>query len=218
MTLQAFIFDMDGVITNTTEYHYLSWKRLTEEEGIPFTREDNEALLGLSRGESLDRILKGRTLDEATRQDWLTRKNAYYHEYLKQLGEEDRLPGITDLLHGAREAGYRLGVASSSRNARAVLEKLSLLEAFDVIGDGYSVVNTKPAPDIFIWVAGGLGVSPDQALVFEDSEAGIEAAHKGGFWTVGVGDLPGAHVTVASLSSYTLSEILAALNAVAQME
>ena len=186
-TLSALIFDLDGVITDTAEFHFLAWSRLAQEEGIPFTREDNEALRGVSRRESLNRMLKGRAIDEATAQAWMERKNNYYLAYLESITPDYRLPGVMRLLEAARGAGMRLGIASASKNARLVLDKLELLDAFDAIGDGYSVVNPKPAPDLFIWVAGRLGVSPLQAAVFEDAEAGIEAARAGGFWTVGIG-------------------------------
>lgn len=215
--IRAFIFDLDGVITDTAEFHYLSWKRLTDEEGIPFTREDNDRLRGVSRRESLNRILKGRPIDEATAQAWMTRKNEYYLAYLNDLTPEDCLPGVVDFLKDAGNLGIRLGLGSASKNARMVLEKLGLLNTFDAIGDGSSVLNSKPAPDLFIWVAGALHVSPTQAVVFEDAEAGIDAALAGGFWTVGIGNanVSHAHLTMPDLASKSVVELLSAFNAVA---
>ncbi|MBC8098940.1 MAG: beta-phosphoglucomutase, partial [Armatimonadetes bacterium] len=174
--LRAFIFDLDGVITDTAEYHYLAWKRLADEEGYPFTRHDNEQLRGVSRSESLLRLLKGRTLPEATFQEHLDRKNRYYQAYLETITAADCLPGVTRFLEQTQAAGIKIGLGSASRNARPVLDKLGLTAMFGVIGDGYSVVNPKPAPDLFVWVAGGLGVTVDQAVVFEDAEAGVNAA------------------------------------------
>lgn len=211
--IRAFIFDLDGVITDTAEFHYLAWKRLADEEGIPFTRQDNEALRGVSRRESLDRLLKGRSIDEATAQAWMQRKNDYYIASLNGITLANVLPGALSLLDEARRAGIRIGLASASKNAQFVLEKLNIIDRFDAIGDGYSVVNTKPAPDLFVWTAGRLDVSPPQAVIFEDSEAGIEAALTGGFWAVGIGhaNVDKAHVLLPDLSEARASAILAAL-------
>lgn len=196
LDIRALIFDLDGVITDTAELHYRAWKQLADEEGIPFTREDNEQLRGVSRRESLNRILRGRPIDEPTAQAWMARKNAYYLEYLKGITPADILPGVVDFLTSARSRGLKLALGSASRNAREVLERLDILSLFDVIGDGHSVVNSKPAPDLFLWAAGGLGVNPAHAVVFEDAEAGIDAALAGGFWTVGIGSANVGHAHI----------------------
>jgi beta-phosphoglucomutase len=208
-TITAFIFDLDGVITDTAEFHFLSWKQLADEEGLPFTREDNEQLRGVSRRESLNRMLKGKPIDEATAQAWMERKNDYYRKYLESITPEYLLPGAKHFLEAAHAAGIRLGIGSASKNARDVLSHLGLLDTFDAIGDGYSVVNTKPAPDLFIWVAGRLNVPPPQAVVFEDAEAGIAAALTGGFWTVGVGgaNVSKAHLVRRGLDAITVAEV-----------
>lgn len=205
MTIRAYIFDLDGVITDTAEFHYLAWKQLADEESIPFTRADNEQLRGVSRRESLNRMFKGKPIDEATALDWMERKNIYYRRYLETITPELRLPGVTEFLSEAKQMNLLLGIGSASKNARDVLEHLELLNFFDAIGDGFSVVNTKPAPDLFVWVAGRLNVSPAEAVVFEDAEAGITAALAGGFYTVGIGssDLQHAHMRVPGL--YALS-------------
>ncbi|MGQ9907745.1 MAG: beta-phosphoglucomutase [Candidatus Flexifilum sp.] len=212
--IQAFIFDLDGVITDTAEFHYLSWKRLADEVGVPFTRAENDQLRGLSRRDSLNVILKGRAIDEATAQEWMTRKNQYYLGYLETIRPSDALPGVLELLDDARAHGIRIALASASRNARPVLDRLGIAERFDAIGDGYCVVNTKPAPDIFLWVAGRLNVHPQQAVVFEDAEAGIEAALRGGFWTVGLGgaNVSRAHVRFDSLVGVRAIDLIARLN------
>lgn len=199
--IRALIFDLDGVLTDTAEFHYLAWKRMADEAQIPFTRQDNEALRGVSRRESLNRILKGRPIEESHAEELMKRKNDYYQAYLNDIRPTDRLPGVTELLEEARDAGLRLAVASASRNARTVLERLEMSEYFDVIGDGYCVVNTKPAPDLFIWVAGRMNVYPGQAVVFEDAEAGIDAALAGGFWSVGVGasTIGHAHMVIPNM-------------------
>lgn len=183
----GFIFDLDGVLTNTAEYHYLSWLRLAQEEGIPFSREDNEALRGVPRQASLMLVLKGRKVPEAQMQEMLDRKNSYYQEYLTEITPTDILPGVTDFLDEAKASGILLGVGSASKNALTVLNRLGITGLFDVIGDGHCVVNAKPAPDLFVWVAGGFGLNPARCVVFEDAEAGIEAALKGGFRAFGIG-------------------------------
>jgi len=213
LDIRAFIFDLDGVITDTAEYHFLAWKRLADEEGIPFTRQDNEALRGVSRRESLNRMLKGRPIDEATAQNYMQRKNDYYVASLSEITPAAVLPGAINLLDEAHAAGILIGMGSASKNARPVLDKLGIAYKFDAIGDGYSVVNTKPAPDLFIWTAGRLGVSPTQAVVFEDAEAGVAAALTGGFWAVGIGtaDVGKAHLVLPDLANAHAKEIVAAL-------
>lgn len=211
--IEAFIFDLDGVITDTAEFHYQAWKRLSDEQGISFTREDNDQLRGVSRRESLRRILKGQPIDEAIAQEWMTRKNEYYLVYLNTIEPKDALPGVVDVLTSARAAGIRCAVASASRNAIPVLEKLDLLHLFDAVGDGTSVVNPKPAPDLFLWTAGRLNAHPDRSLIIEDAEAGIDAALKGGFWTLGVGtaDVSRAHVRLPGLAGQTASGLVGLL-------
>ncbi|TVR22799.1 MAG: beta-phosphoglucomutase [Anaerolineaceae bacterium] len=200
--LSALIFDLDGVITAASaEFHYLSWRRLADEEGIAFTRADGEHLRGINRAESLTRFLNGHTVTATQRQDYLQRKQRYYLELLQQMTAADRLPGVAALLDQARSAGVKLAVASASRNVRAVLQKLQLDDYFDVIGDPSCVVNPKPAPDIFLWTAGYLRVSVREVVVLEDSAESVRTAIDAGFRTVGVG------VASADLMVYDLSDI-----------
>lgn len=211
MAIKAFIFDLDGVITDTAEFHFLAWKQLADEIGVPFTREDNDQLRGVSRRESLNRLLKGRSVDEATAQQWMNRKNDIYRDYLHEITPKDALPGVVAFLDETRKRGIHIGLGSASKNARNVIERLKLMDRFEALGDGYSVVNPKPAPDLFIWVAGRLGVPPNEAVVFEDAEAGIDSALKGGFWTVGLGHagVTAAHlVREDGLATVTVDEVL----------
>lgn len=212
--IKAFIFDLDGVITDTAELHFRAWKRLADEEGIPFTREDNEHLRGLSRRASLERMLAGRQVDEETMQVWMTRKNEYYRDSLKTLTPADLLPGADAFLRAARAAGLRTGLGSASKNAQDVLSALHVIDLFDVVGDGHSVINAKPAPDLFVWVAGGLGVSPQEAVVFEDAAAGVEAALVGGFYAVGVGTagVDAAHIVIDGLAQITPEDVIRRLS------
>jgi beta-phosphoglucomutase len=204
VTLKAFIFDLDGVITDTAEFHYLAWQQLADEEAIPFSRQENEKLRGLSRRASLETMLKGRVVPEESMLEWMERKNNYYREYLRQITPDALLPGVGEFLISARSLGLKLGLGSASKNARDVLIALQVIDLFDVIGDGHSVINGKPAPDLFVWVAGGLHVPPNEAVVFEDAEAGITAAKAGGFYTVGIG---GDRVQAADFSVDGLGEL-----------
>jgi beta-phosphoglucomutase len=208
--IRAFIFDLDGVITDTAEYHFRSWKRLADEEGYLFTREDNDELRGVSRRESLIRLLKGKTLPEAKMQELMQRKNEYYIQYLDDISPTNQLPGVSRFLQDAHSASLKIGLGSASKNARPVLEKLGLNSLFHKIGDGYSVMNSKPAPDIFVWVAGGLGVNVDQAVVFEDAAAGIDAGKAAGCLTVGIGaaNVQHAHLVLPNLASMSVAEVL----------
>jgi kojibiose phosphorylase len=214
LNIRALIFDLDGVLTNTPWLHYESWKHLADDEQIPFTLEQHYQMQGLVRRASLDVFLNGRSVSEDMAQQLMDRKNAFFLELLKQLSPSDCSPGAAELIREGHDAGLKIGLGSSSQNARRVLEKLGLLPLFHVVGDGYSVTNHKPAPDIFLWVAEQIGVSPREAIIFEDSVAGMQAARTGGFWRVGVGGKhgEGAHIAVESLAELRLSTLLDKLN------
>lgn len=213
--IQAFIFDLDGVITDTAEYHFRAWKQLADEENLPFTREDNEQLRGLSRRDSLMVLLKGKTVSEETMQVWMERKNNYYRAFLHSLTPQDLLPGVGAFLEEARSAGLRLGLGSASKNAAEVLQGLGIGDLFDAVGDGYAVSKAKPAPDLFIWVAGRMDVLPPACVVFEDAEAGVTAALAAGMYCVGLGPqsrVGAAHLCHPSLESLSVSTVLNTLN------
>ncbi|GGI04609.1 beta-phosphoglucomutase [Egicoccus halophilus] len=185
--LRAVVFDLDGVITDTAEQHYLGWQRLADEEGLPFDREANESLRGLSRRESLLALLGDREVDEATLEEWMTRKNDYYVASLADMSPADALPGAVELVDDAKARSLRVAIGSSSRNARLVLDKLQLTEAFDAIADGNSVERAKPAPDLFLEAARLLDVAPQACVVVEDATSGVDAALAAGMVAVGVG-------------------------------
>jgi len=185
---KAIIFDLDGVLTDTSEYHYLSWKRLADEEGIPFTRQENdEHLRGVSRAESLTYLLKGRKVSDAQFQEMMDRKNRYYHEMIEKMTPKDLVEGGRQLLEEIRQAGIKVAVASGSKNAHTVLDLLKIMDLLDAIGDGNSVSNSKPAPDIFVYAAGMVHIPTSESLVVEDADAGIESAKAGGMQAVGIG-------------------------------
>ncbi|MDI9634238.1 beta-phosphoglucomutase [Geitlerinema splendidum] len=202
LALKGAIFDLDGVITDTAHYHYLAWKQLADEEGIPFDEQANEAMRGLPRRESLLRILGDRTVSEAQMQEMMERKNRYYVDLLDNVSSADLLPGVAALLDELRSMGVKISLGSSSKNARMVLERLGIAECFDAIADGYSVSQPKPAPDLFQFAAQQLGLSPEECVVFEDAEAGIEGALAAGMWAVGLGPVQRvgkAHLVLSTL-------------------
>ncbi len=184
--IQGFIFDLDGVLTDTAEWHYRAWQRLADEEGLPFNREANEALRGVSRRESLLHIIGDQPYSEAALQTMMERKNRYYVESIQNLTPQDVLPGVIELLDELRQAGIKIAIGSASKNARTVIEKLGLADRVDAIADGYSVERPKPAPDLFLYAAAQLGLDPSHCVVVEDAAAGIEAAIAAGMWTIGL--------------------------------
>lgn len=212
--IKGFIFDLDGVLVNTSEYHYLGWKRLADEEGIPFGRKDNEALRGIPRRESLLLILKGRQYPEEKIQEMMERKNRYYVEFIQSVTPTDMLPGALELLQEIRHAGLKTAIGSASKNTCTVVEKLGLLPLVDAISDGYSVEKQKPAPDLFLHAAKQLGLPPEECVVVEDATAGIQAAQAGRFRSIGLGpvDRVGmADLVFPSLEGVHLNPILEAL-------
>lgn len=216
--IQAMIFDLDGVLTDTAENHYLGWARLAQEEGIAFDRAAGDKLRGLSRRASLIALLGDRRASDERFQEMMERKNRYYIESLSCINESAVLPGVIPLLSEARGRGIRLAVGSASKNASTVLERLGIAKYFDAIADGHTVSVHKPAPDLFLAVAGMLGVAPSSAIVFEDAESGVAAALAGGFNVVGlgpVGRVGAAHVVYPDLSGVTLEQVLADVAAVA---
>ncbi len=185
---KAIIFDLDGVLTDTSEYHYKAWKQLADEEGIPFTREENdEHLRGVGRRDSLMYILRGRKVSEEQIQVMMDRKNRYYTEMIKSMTPKDLVAGGRDLLNEIRMAGIKAAIASSSKNCYTVLERLEILSYLDGIADGNSVANSKPAPDLFVYAAGSVQVPTPDCLGVEDANAGIEAIKTAGMQALGIG-------------------------------
>jgi len=185
--IRAFIFDLDGVITDTAEYHYQAWKRLADEEGLSFNRQENEKLRGISRRASLEIVLKGRSISEDRIKELMDRKNSYYLSFIAEMSEKDLLPGAVALLEDLEKKKFKLALASASKNARQVIENLRIGSLFDVIADGNSVEKTKPAPDLFLFAAERIEVAPQECVVVEDAEAGITAAKAAGMIVVGIG-------------------------------
>ncbi len=216
--LAAVLFDLDGVITDTAEYHYRAWQQLADEEGLPFDREINEGCRGVSRRESLLIVLGGRPETEERMQALMARKQRYYEASLDEIGPDDLLPGVAELLDQLDEAGVPYGVASASRNARAVCERLGLIDRLGALADGASVARQKPFPDLFRFAAARLGVPAARCLVVEDAGAGVAAALTAGMAALTLGpaerfaelELSGPFVRRDDLRGATLAELEAA--------
>ncbi len=184
---RAVIFDLDGVITDTAEFHYLGWQRLADEEGLAFDRATNEALRGRSRRESLLALLGDAAVDEDELERMMQAKNSYYVASLETMSPQDALPGAVDLVDDVRRRGLKVAIGSSSKNARMVLDKLELTGRFDAIADGHTVDDAKPAPDLFLAAAQLLDVAPSECVVVEDAASGVDAALAAGMTAVGIG-------------------------------
>ncbi len=188
---KAAIFDLDGVIVDTAKYHFLAWRRLAGELGFEFTERDNERQKGVSRMESLEILLKvgGVTdLSQVKKEELAARKNEWYKQYLDEMTPADLLPGAKDFLKYLRFRGIRIALASASKNALFILEKLNITGLFDAIVDGNTISKAKPDPEVFLKAAEKLRTHPSECFVFEDAEAGVEGAKSAGMRVVGIGD------------------------------
>lgn len=188
--IKAIIFDLDGVITDTAEFHYQAWKALANKYSMKFDREMNEDLRGVSRMDSLNIILKANNVifSNEEKEEMAKDKNDLYVEFIEQITPKNAFDGIEELLENLKAKGIKIALGSASKNAMSVIEKLGLKNKFSVIGDGYSVARSKPAPDIFLYAAEKMGMNPADCIVVEDAEAGIEAAITAGMKTIGIGD------------------------------
>ena len=195
MSRKAFIFDLDGVIVDTAKYHYLAWKELANQLGFDFTPEQNERLKGVSRVRSLEILLDiGKVhLEDDEKSKYLKEKNEQYLQYIAKMDHTEILPGIDDLLHYLKLNKIPFSLGSASKNARLILEILDLIGLFDAIVDGNDVSTAKPDPEVFLLAAEKLGVQPEECIVIEDAQAGIEAANKAGMTSIGIGDATVLH-------------------------
>lgn len=209
MKIKACIFDLDGVIVDTARFHYQAWKRLADNLHIPFDEHDNEQLKGVSRATSLEIILRNGTKSytDIEKQEMVLNKNAWYLELCSTIDETEILPGIHAFLDDLKENNILIGLGSASKNAFLILEKLRLIPYFDSIVDGNKITAAKPDPQVFLRAAQELMVKPQEAVVIEDAEAGIEAALSGGFYAVGIGDtkiLSKANIVLRSTAEITM--------------
>lgn len=207
--IRGFLFDLDGVLVDTAQYHFLAWQRMAAELGIHFGEAENEQLKGVSRAESLNRILAwgGKTLSDAEKQHWMTLKNDWYLELVRGMPADDYLPGAHEFLRASRAAGIKVALGSASKNAPLILERLGWIPLFDALVDGNVVTASKPDPEVFLEGARRLGLKPEECVVFEDSEAGVEAARRGGMKVVGIGQGLDADLLVTGLDRLTPEQV-----------
>ena len=210
--IKAVIFDLDGVLVDTAKYHYLAWKRLAEELGIEFSVEDNERLKGVSRMHSLEIILEigNTTLDYDKKIELAEKKNIWYVDYISKLTPEDILPGVLGFLESTKANSIKVALGSASKNSMLILDKLNLTNYFDAIIDGTKVSKAKPDPEVFLKGAEALKVLPSQCIVFEDAEAGVEAAINAGMHCIGIGSkniLKKADLVLSGFSDMTFDKL-----------
>ena len=211
--IQAVIFDLDGVIVSTDEYHFQAWQRLAHEEEIPFTEKDNEQLKGVSRMESLEIILKQsqKSYTAEAKVDKAERKNSYYRDLLKNLSPSHILPGVLHFLKSLERQGIRVAIGSSSKNAVPILHKLGLIQSFEAVADGTNIKKSKPDPEVFLLAASLLSIPPTNCLVVEDAEAGVDAGLAAGMKVLAVGSassLEKATFRAKDLSHITTDQLL----------
>ena len=212
--IQAVLFDLDGVLVSTDEYHYRSWKKLSAEEGfIFFDHEFNHKFRGVARMECVEIITKasGKNYTPEQKQELADRKNRYFVESLATVTDEVLLPGALSALHGLRDRGIKTAVASNSRNALTIIKQAKFEHLLDTIVDGFQIENSKPDPEVFLLAAKKVGILPAHCLVVEDAVAGIESARRAGMKALGIGTkerLPNAGIVVPNLSAISVDELL----------
>ena len=183
------LFDLDGVIVDTANYHFLAWRKIASNFGFELSKENNEKLKGVSRTKCLNIILELSNFDlnENSFNYYLKKKNEIYLDYIKNINSENILPGILKTLNYLKEKNIMIGIGSASKNARFIIEKLKISPFFDVIVDGNQIVNSKPDPEVFLKGSKALGVLPENCVVFEDSDSGIQAAKAAKMTAIAIG-------------------------------
>jgi beta-phosphoglucomutase len=213
----AWIFDLDGVIVETAQFHYKSWKKLADMLEIPFDEAKNELLKGVSRKKSLQKILAmdDRTIPEDKFQQLMDRKNEWYQGYISKLTPADILDGIPEFLDQLKALDVKIAIGSSSKNAAYIINYLHLNDMFDAVIDGTNVTKTKPHPEVFLKGAQALKAKPADCIVFEDAVSGVQAAKEAGMICVGVGSekyLSEADFVITSFKDLTPKKLLNQLN------
>jgi beta-phosphoglucomutase len=190
MMYKACLFDLDGVLVDTAIYHFQAWKNLGKQFGYELTEEQNEQLKGVSRVESLNKILDWANYSASQEQKsaWLIEKNEDYLRLISNMNPSEILPGVLDFLQQIKDLGYKIALGSASKNAEIILEKTGLMPWFDLIIDGNKVSKSKPDPEVFLKGAEGLGLAAETCIVFEDAQAGVEAAKAGNMKAIGIGE------------------------------
>ncbi|MEX1378217.1 MAG: beta-phosphoglucomutase [Eubacteriales bacterium] len=190
MKIKAIIFDLDGVLLFTDEYHYLAWKKIADGIGVYFDRKINNRLRGVSREESLEIILENdaNRFDSYEKKAFLNEKNEYYKKLLQNMTPDDVEPLVRETLSKIKQMGYKIAIGSSSKNTKFILERVDMLNVFDAISDGTNITNSKPDPEVFVKAAQMLDVPAEQCCVIEDAAVGIQAAKEAGMVAIGIGD------------------------------
>lgn len=192
---KGFIFDLDGVIVDTAKFHFLAWRKLGENFNFQLSEQQNEQLKGVSRIDSLNKILNWAGVEISPQEfDRLaSEKNEDYLEYVAQMTPDDILPGVKSTIEKLKSANYPIALGSASKNAPGILRKVGLFDLFDAIVDGNSVSKAKPDPEVFLQAASQLEVAPKDCIVFEDAYAGITAANNAGMTSIALGDAEVLH-------------------------
>ena len=212
--IQAVLFDLDGVLVSTDEYHYRSWLRLSKEEGFDFfDHEFNHQFRGVARMECVEILTRasGRTYTSEQKKEIADRKNRYFAESLTSVTQDELLPGALAALQELKRRGIKIAVASNSRNARPIIRQVGIEQYLDAIVDGHEIENSKPDPEVFLLAAKNVGVAPAHCIVVEDAIAGLEAAKRAGMKALGIGTrerLPNADIVVPDLSAISIDELL----------
>jgi beta-phosphoglucomutase len=212
MRISACIFDLDGVIVDTARYHFLAWKRLTDQLGIQFTEGDNERLKGVSRMASLEIILGIGNLktDERHKIEYATLKNKWYVDYISRMTPSEILPGCITFIKELRNADIRTALGSASKNTLMILERVGIKDLFDAVADGNNVIRAKPDPEVFLKAAEMVGAEPGECVVFEDAVAGVQAALNARMMCIGIGSpdiLNRAHFVIPGLYEMNLEKL-----------
>ena len=205
MKYKAVIFDLDGVICFTDEYHYLAWKELADELNISFDRTINERLRGVSRMDSLEIILEkytGPALSDEEKERLAIKKNDIYRKSLENMSEKDLSNEVREVLNTLRYKGLKLAIGSSSKNTKFILKQIGLENFFDAISDGTNITRSRPDPEVFLKAAEFVSEGPKDCLVIEDAEAGIDAAVAGGFESAGIGSAASYSKATYHLNSF----------------
>ena len=190
MKYKGIIFDLDGVICSTDQYHYQAWKALADRLGVYFDETINNRLRGVSRMASLDIVLERaeRAYSSEEKEAFADEKNETYRAMLKNMSPADLSPEVKETLDALRARGLLLGIGSSSKNTKFILSQIGLGGYFDKISDGTNITRSKPDPEVFLKGAEYLGLAPKDCLVVEDAKAGIEAASAAGMESAAIGD------------------------------
>ncbi|MFP4029086.1 MAG: beta-phosphoglucomutase [Candidatus Brocadiia bacterium] len=212
LATEAVIFDLDGVLVSTDEFHYQSWQRLADEEGIAFDREFNERFRGVSRMQCLAMLLENtdKNYDEEEKQELADRKNGYYRAMIQDITSEDMLPGAAGTLDGLDRRNIKIAVASGSKNAPFIVERIDISDKIQALVSGLDITRSKPDPQVFLMAAERLSIAPEKCVVVEDARTGVEAARNAGMRVLGIASEPfeKADRTVESLAKISVEQLL----------